>query len=167
MLKALKEYIIPFAGLSNEVHVFEFKPDNTFLEANEIEDPSAMAATLEVEMDKKENMMVFRFDFNGHATFACDRCTDPVSIPLAFNNQLIFKFGDESQGTEDIIYLPDEAYEIDLVPYIIDFLIVSIPARIVHEEGDCDPEMIKLLEKMGEKPEETDPRWDKLGDLKL
>jgi len=40
-----------------------------------------------------------------------------------------------------------------------------VPMRVVHEEGACDPEILKRLY---DKPHagEMDPRWEKLKDWK-
>jgi uncharacterized metal-binding protein YceD (DUF177 family) len=49
---------------------------------------------------------------------------------------------------------------------------MAIPSRSVHDEGECDEEMVKLIEKFQNQPKEEknkeddiDPRWSALKNL--
>jgi len=42
-----------------------------------------------------------------------------------------------------------------------------MPARRVHEEGDCDPEIMNAINNIRKDDDKgTDPRWDALKKLK-
>ena len=67
-----------------------------------------------------------------------------------------------------------EEFEIDIRENILELITVSLPNRVVHDEGDCNQEMISILEEYilvseneSEKKEqldddEIDPRWSVL-----
>jgi uncharacterized metal-binding protein YceD (DUF177 family) len=86
------------------------------------------------------------------------------------------KFSDtETSEDENVVYLPEDAYQIDLSQWMYEFVAVSLPMQRVHPDGQCDPEMLKFISNEneygseGEKREnqsgETDPRWDALKQL--
>ena len=62
--------------------------------------------------------------------------------------------------------LSSKEHEIDLSPYIYEYILVSLPFSRVHEEmDDCNPDVIKRLNELSqEAPDEepTDERWDAL-----
>ena len=59
---------------------------------------------------------------------------------------------------------------LDLTPLFNEELLVSIPIRNVHDEGECDDKMLALFEKYSNKRKETkkeeiDPRWAALKNI--
>jgi uncharacterized metal-binding protein YceD (DUF177 family) len=72
---------------------------------------------------------------------------------------------------ETIIVIHPDTYEVDVAQPIYEFITVSLPQRIVHEEGKCNQEMIDSLNKyLSSKKEEPknddiDPRWSALKNL--
>jgi hypothetical protein len=85
--------------------------------------------------------------------------------------QLIYKFGLEEMDDETIIVIHPDTYQVDVAQPIYEFITVSLPQRIVHEEGKCNQEMIDSLNKyLSSKKEEPnnddiDPRWSALKNL--
>ena len=53
-----------------------------------------------------------------------------------------------------------------LEQYFYETLSLFIPIRRVHQEKDCNPEIINRLQSDGDNDEgDTDPRWEKLKEL--
>jgi uncharacterized metal-binding protein YceD (DUF177 family) len=88
-------------------------------------------------------------------------------------HQVIFKFDDEPSDDENLIAIASNEFSIHLKPIIYELITVSIPARVVHNEGECNEEMKRLVEDytlQEESPEEEeeddttdiDPRWEGL-----
>ena len=49
---------------------------------------------------------------------------------------------------------------------ILEFVKLSIPIKKVHEDGECNSEMLERIAEFDPlKEEKTDPRWDGLKDL--
>ena len=92
-----------------------------------------------------------------------------VDVDVFGEEKLIVKFGSESyQETEEIMILPDNAFEINLAPNIYEYIMVSIPQKRVHFEGLCNQDVIDELEKVEQKEDnEIDPRWSTLKDINL
>lgn len=171
----MKDFEIQFSGLSFGVHGFKFKIGEKFFKHFENQDQEFTTLKggeleINVDLEKKETMLIFEFDINGIVHVACDLCTADMTVSVNTQQRIIGKFSDEEAWHEDdIIHLSTSAYKIDLTDLFHEFIMLSLPLKNVHEDGDCDPEMTKVLEKyrITEKEESSvDPRWDKLKNLK-
>lgn len=169
MKKSNRAFVIQFAGLKNGKHVYDFDIDRTFFEQFEhplIEDGQVH---VQLTLEKKETMMIGEFLLGGTVSALCDRCNDPLELPVNAAYRIIWKFGNEVSDDENLIVLDPEAYELDVAPQIYEFLIVSLPGRILHEPGDCNPEMMALYDtytiNAGATDDEDDEDWDEDDDL--
>jgi uncharacterized metal-binding protein YceD (DUF177 family) len=84
----------------------------------------------------------------------------------------LVKFSEKQIEDEaELIYLHPNDFQVEIAQYIYEFVILSLPIRRVHPDGDngetlCDPVMIKKLEELryhGDNLDEPDdPRWNEL-----
>ena len=162
ILKSKRDYIIPFVGLKVGFHEFEFEIRDTFFEELEYSIIQKGNAHVKLRLEKKETMLIGEFSVSGLVFTSCDRCNDPVEVPVNGSFRLIYKFGDEVSDDETLIVLPDEAYELDVRQNIYELITVSLPARLVHPKGECNEEMLELLQKYSGRSEELndDENWD-------
>lgn len=169
MLRVLSDYIIKFEGLKQGTHFYEFDVDTKFFEEFDCDEFNKATINVDLEFEKQSTMMLLNFDFYGTVTVPCDRCLDEVDVDVAGEEKLILKFGSESyQETEEIIILPDNAFEINLAANIYEFIMVNIPQKRVHDEGLCNQDVIDELNKIEEKEDnEIDPRWSTLKDINI
>lgn len=177
-MKKDTEYIIPFVGLKEGVHHYQFSITNTFFEAFDYTDLRGAEVEVELVMEKKSTMLVFDFFISGDIVTACDRCSDDVKIAIKGDYQVIGRFTEENyEETEDIFNLSSSEHEVDVKAFIYEFIHLSLPSKTVHEEGECNPEMLAQLEKYlisneptpedeSNKDKEVDPRWAALKKLK-
>ncbi|MBO4600606.1 MAG: DUF177 domain-containing protein, partial [Bacteroidales bacterium] len=127
----------------------------------------------EVVLERRERMLVFTFSFKGMVKTTCDRCLGEMEVPVEGEGHLCVKFSDtETSEDEDVVFLPEGAYQIDLAQWMYEYVVVSMPMQHVHPEGECDPEMLKFISNEAEESEvrelgeeESDPRWDALKQL--
>ncbi|MEX1191702.1 MAG: YceD family protein [Brumimicrobium sp.] len=167
-----KVFSIPFEGLKFGKHEFEFEITDKFFE--ELAYSIIQKGDIKVSflLDKKENMMVGEIEMSGKITKECDRCTDELDVPIDLTHQVVFKFSDEFSDDENLITLASNEFEINTVPIFYEILTVSLPTRNVHEENECNEEMLKLIdeytgftEEDDSDNDENDPRWDALKNL--
>ena len=170
-MKKLIEYIIPFSGLKLGEHVFNYEVDKSFLEKFDNNEILGLALKVIVKMVKSNRLLEFNFSLKGKATLECDRCLDPLELPINYQSQLFVKLEDIEEVEDEIIYLKPDETEIDISKFVYESIIFSIPPRRVHSDNKrsksrCNPEMIKKLEGLLVKSQEdTDPRWDDLKNL--
>lgn len=164
-----EDMIIRFSGLKLGVYTYSFTLAREFFDEwkmDEIEDGNVK---INVEMERKEHLLLFRFDLAGEVTVPCDRCLGPLTLPIEGEENLTVSFSDtETTLDEEQLILPEDATEVDLAQHLYEYVAVRLPLFRSHPEGECDPEVVSRIAEEGHsRPEgETDPRWDALKQLK-
>jgi len=172
------DYKIRIAGVDIGTYSYSMVCDKAFFELSEISEVEDGLLNLQIEMDKSEKMLDLKFHFVGEVVSPCDRCLDPVTIPMDFNEQLIVNLvpevEEDFENDENIWMVDENIYELDLFHFIYETIRLALPHRIVHPDDEngnstCNPEVLKKLESLSqnEKPQEIDERWAALKDLKL
>lgn len=167
----LKEFIIQFRGLGVEIHQFKFKVKESFFEAFNYSELKEGDVSVNLSMEKQETMLVLGFSLKGSVKVLCDRCLDEFDFEIDKSEKLIVQFGESYQELSDeIIVIPKNAYEIDLAPYIYEYINLSLPIQKMHpndSEGNslCKEEIIDLLDDLSGE-QQIDPRWEELKKLK-
>jgi uncharacterized metal-binding protein YceD (DUF177 family) len=146
-VKSKREYIIPFIGLKLGFHEFEFQIQDAFFEDRQYSSIHSGTANVRLVLEKKETMMIGEFEIKGSVSTDCDRCNDPIEVPIKGSFKLIFTFGNEPSEDESIIVMHPDDYELELKDHLYELLIVSLPTRLIHPKGECNEEMIELLSK--------------------
>ncbi|WP_188461780.1 YceD family protein [Bizionia arctica] len=175
-MKQLKEFTIPFVGLKQGKHHFEYQIDNAFFEHFEYEDFNDSSVKVDVIFNKKETLLELNFKISGFLNINCDITNEAYNQEISNEFNLIVKFGEEFNDEEiDILILPHGEYEINIQQYIYEYIVLSIPTKRIHpgvEDGTLDSEILKKLEELSPKlkenkedEEETDPRWNTLKKL--
>lgn len=168
----LKNFVIPFVGLSAGEHKYEFFIDDKFFACFEYSEISHSNVKVDLYLEKRDRMLVLTFSILGTLRVTCSRCLDEFDLPVEGEELLYIKFGQEYREEDDnVIIIPETESQIDVSPYIYDYLSLMVPYRVVHPEDEngetaCDPDVIKRIESAKEE-QETDPRWDKLKDFNL
>lgn len=144
MKKSSGEFVVPFIGLKIGTHNYEFNIHKTFFEGieNTLIDDAEVVISLAFE--KKETMMIAQFELKGNVTTTCDRCNDPITIDVKGSYRVIYKFGTGVSEDENLIILDPESYELDFSSILYEIMVISMPPRVLHPEGGCNPEVMKL-----------------------
>ena len=168
------EFKLRIAGISLGNHRFSIVCDREFFEIAGITELQEGALNLDIIMERKETMLDISFHFKGEVVVPCDRCLDPVSLPMDFKEHLIVKlvsFAEEDTEDEKIWIINENEYEIDIFHFVYEAIRLSLPIQIIHPDradgsSTCNPEILKQLEELSQKEEEqSDPRWNALKDI--
>lgn len=161
-------YVIKFEHLGLGEHNFDFVADEKIFEGSGNEDIIKADFNIFLKLYKTGNMMNLDFNFEGIVTMPCDRCNDEMELNLEGDSKLVVKYGQSHhEDLDEMIVLEDHEHEFDLTQYIYESLSLLIPARHVHDEKDCNQEILKALHITEEKnsTENIDPRWEKLKNI--
>jgi uncharacterized protein len=168
----LSQYTIPFSGLAEGKHLFDFSADQRFFAGFEESEIEKGSVTIQVELEKRSTYLRLTFMLEGKVELICDRCLEPFLQPVESSNFMLVKFSEtETDDGDEVIYIHPGAHQVDVAKLIYEFIVLSIPIRHVHpEDADgkslCDPEMLRKLDelKVTEVPESDpiDPRWNDL-----
>ena len=180
--RMIAEYSITFTSLKEGSHDFKYELNNEFFEHFNYADIEGADVALDVVLEKKPNMIVVDFHAKGKLKVMCDRCTDELLYPVEGNDQVIFKLSEEAVEDEKIYIVGENEVSINIAEPFYEFVSLLLPARRIHEEGECNQEMLEQIddylmiesdreEEIEEDPDEsedtnTDPRWDALKKLK-
>lgn len=170
----LQEFNINFGRLKLGKHEFSFDIDDTFFANYSQELISQCQTKTDLVIDKtRANLMNFHFNISGHGIFPCDRCLEDMSYPLEGKFSVLVKLEDSDNDSDEIVYLPVDAYEYNVADLIYDFHILSIPFK-KECVRDNHPTCIKIeqLIEEGSSDDDTDgddqdadPRWNELRKL--
>ena len=167
----LKQFVIPFSGLSVGNHEYEFDLADEFFESFDYSEIKEGHVKISCRLERQERMLIFEFDINGNVMAPCDRCLEEFSLPIEGTQRLIVKFGEsDEEESDEVIMIHENQNEIDLSQLFYEYVNLMIPLRKVHgvdEHGNslCNSQVIEKLNQYIERHPE-DPRWEPLRKLK-
>ena len=169
-MKDLKEFNIPFVGLKEGKHLFQYKVDNTFFELYNYNEFEKSSINVTLEFVKKSTLFELQFTASGTVNVPCDVTNEYFDLEITATLPLVVKFGQEyNNDNEEILILPHEVYQFSVAQFIYEMIVLGIPNKRVHPkvlDGTMETEALEQLEIKEEKTvETTDPRWDKLKNL--
>ena len=168
-----KTYIVPFVGLKEGKHQFDYVIDNKFFETYEYDE--ILGATINVHLDfvKKSTLLELNFSATGEINVVCDVTSEHYLESIDTSLSLVVKFGNEfNNDNEEILIIPHSEFQLDVAQFIYEMIVLAVPVKKVHpgiEDGTLQSDILDKLEEL--KPKETtnnkdtDPRWSKLKDL--
>ena len=119
------------------------------------ENSEILDADLQVEVETEKSGQYIGIDchISGAVSVACDRCLEPLSVPVETEARLSVKFGTggEDDGDEDsssdreIVWLPEDNTDFDLAQVIYDYVCLSLPLLRMHPEGECNPQVMRYI----------------------
>lgn len=124
-----------------------------------------------VEFNKFEKNISSSITVNTLTHFLCDRCLNHINRNMEINFHVLFHYNGDNLSSEEenVVLISRDQQEIDLTPFIEEYLVLSIPMKVVCAEdckgicpgcgADLNKEACKCTKKV------HDPRWQKLYDL--
>lgn len=161
---------IRFSGLKPGNYTYNYTLTDEFFEEYKNDEIRGGNVKFDVAMERFEHMLMLTFHLHGEVTTMCDRCLGDLTVSMEGEEHLCVRFSDsETCDDEDVVILPEKAFEIDLTPWLYEYVAVRIPMQHIHPEGECDPEVTKYItdeEETKSDGSEIDPRWEALRNLK-
>jgi len=146
--------IIDFAPLKAGEYSFLFTLDGELFKENHYEDIHDANLKVIIEFNKNSRIMMFNFTIDGTVNVTCDRCGDDFNLPVYLQKQLIVKTdGREHQEEDDMVTLATGEKDIDIAPYVYQYVVLSLPMQKLHppeKDGtrNCNPEVLKKLKNI-------------------
>lgn len=171
----MKQYRIPFTGLSLGAHDFEFDIDKAFFDCYDYSIVKDGKLKAHVNLLRQETMMILKFHITGSVMLTCDVCLTDFPAKTSIDEKLIVKFTDEgaAESSEEIIVLAKHEHELDIAGLLYEYINVAVPHyRKCNEQGEnivCDETVLAKLSGLAPEQKEkqqTDPRWDTLKKIK-
>ena len=168
-----KEYSIPFSGLKEGKHKFNYTVDNTFIQSFGFEEFNSVDVDLQVVLDRRSTMLEFAFSLKGIVNVNCDLSNEPYDEHIAAKLVLVVKFGEAFNDEDDeILILPHGEHQVNIAQYVYEMIVLAVPPKRVHpgvKDGTLHSDLLDKLEELQprefKQSEKTDPRWDALKDF--
>ncbi|MEQ6119578.1 DUF177 domain-containing protein [Reichenbachiella sp. MALMAid0571] len=174
--KSERAYDIDVYGLRLGVHNFEFEFSDELFEVEEAEEEQIVEkgqGLCKVTLEKSELLITLLFEIKGEVELVCDRSLEEFMFPLAINERLILKYGDELDDSGDDVWIvPYGIQTFNVKRNILEFINVAIPMKRLHPKfGEDDAEGMELIyssedDESESQEEDIDPRWAALQQLK-
>jgi len=191
-----KDFLIQFTGLKLGQHPFEYHIGKDFFDMFDYSEFNSSDIKVEVLLLKKQTMLELDFSHKGTVNVPCDVTNEDFDLPVEGTLKVLVKFGEEfNDENEDLLILPHGEFQLSVMQYIYEMIVLSVPYKRIHPdiasdyevEGDeddldfLDEDDLEMIneddfadedldhdESTDDSPDnnkETDPRWDKLKQL--
>lgn len=176
-MKVNKEFLIPFVGLKQGKHQFEFDINKAFFDYFEFDEFNDVNVKVNLILEKQSTMFELHFTHKGTVNVPCDLSNEDFDLPVKGSLDIVVKFGDEyNDENDEILILPHGEYQVDVSQYIYEMIVLSVPSKRIHpgiKDGTMDKAILERLNELApkatseehEEEDNTDPRWDELKKL--
>lgn len=169
-----KEYSIPFAGLKQGKHKFEYQVDNTFFESFDYNEFNDAKLELKVILDRMSTVLELHMETEGTVNLFCDLTSEPFDQEIKSSLELLVKFGENYNDEDDeILIIPHGEHQVNIAQYVYEMIVLAVPSKRIHPgviDGTLNSKALKRLEELQPKENKKDknkidPRWDALKKL--
>ncbi len=173
IMKELNEFTIPFIGLKDGEHLFNYTINNTFFINFDFNDFNSTAINLKVTLNKKPTILEFTLLYDGFVNVNCDVSNEVYNQAINGTYHFVVKFGDEyNDENEALLIIPHGSHQVNIQQYVYETIVLAVPQKKVHPEvinGTLKSEILEKLEELSpnksSKKDQIDPRWDTLKKL--
>ena len=154
----LDGYKVDLKGMTSDTVSYRWQADNDFFSA--VQGPEIRHGLLDVALRVKRTSGAYELEFQlkGEVEVTCDRCLEPMDLPIEALSTLKVVMGEEYADDGEIVTVPEREGTINVAWNIYEFAALQIPLRHVHPDGEC--KSLSSTPSQGE--EEIDPRWEEL-----
>lgn len=129
----MSSIIIPLNGWAAGERTFRFTAGSEFFQMFGNQEILDANVSVEVRVVKEGSQKVEAdLRLSGSVTVQCDRCLEPLEVPVDEAPSEVFK-----PGTVEV--------EWDLSQEVYDYICLAIPLQRVHPEGQCNPDTVRFL----------------------
>lgn len=173
---SLKDYNVDFVKLKLGQHSFNYRISDSFFKIKEHSLIEQGEIDVHLLIDKKERLMNLTFTFQGKVRTDCDICLDSIQLPVKGEETMVVKIVEQPRESDsEILYLGPNDISFNIYDPVYEFICTSLPlSKACRDDISgtkvCNPAMLKFLSESKEEnssiENETDPRWDKLKNIK-
>jgi len=170
-MKNLNEFKIPFVGLKEGKHQFDFKIDQSFFDLFEYYEFEKVDFNVNIDFNKKETLLELDFVADGTINVPCDITGENFEMEVKGDFSLVVNFEEKfNNENENLLILPYQSSHVEVQQYIYELIVLSVPQKRIKPGVSRDG--IKGVEELEEKLESKenieqkgDPRWGQLKQL--
>ena len=135
-------YIVPLRSVQHEAFARTLHLSTDYFA--DLEQSEIIGGDVKVEMRVRfgaGDTYLFTYKGEGTVVVACDRCLDPTTIPIVFEEELRVGYDDDNADA-DLIVIPFSQTHYDTAWDIFESIALNLPLQRVHPEGECNADMM-------------------------
>ncbi len=139
---------LPLKSLGVGTHEFEYHLDKQFFV--DMESADVRDADLDVHLDVQYNGDFYTLDFTieGDVVVLCDRCLDDLTFPIDVDYHIVVKYGEDyNDDNDEVLEIPESDNTLNVAYMLYDTVVLAIPMKHVHPQGECNRQMSAMLKK--------------------
>lgn len=155
------QYKIELASLSEGKHSYDFVCDTEFFHNMEATQVKQADVAVHLDLDHRHDSYRMHFTLRGEMQLPCDRCLDPLALPVDTTYDITVRYGDDYDDTaDDVLQIPYADTSLNVAYMLYDTLMLTIPMKHVHPQGQCNKAMAATLNRHMTGDPETDEALD-------
>ena len=173
MKEGFLPYDLPILGLLPGTHTYEFQMDQDFFNLFEKSLVEEGKFNVDLVLEKKTDMILLDFTFQGTVNASCDRCLAPIQLPVEGSHQLILKYGQAKEEDEDVVFIERDQDHYNVAEFIHEIIELGLPISNTYDCRSekirpCDESVLKVLEEQQTKEmKDENPLWDSLKNINI
>jgi len=162
----LSNLSIDLQALKEGQTTLHFTLDNDYFKNASLHDVLGGTVHTEVIIDRHKRLFDLKLHAKGTLRIPCDICLEEMEHAVDYDDLFVIELGNGTPDGDTIV-IDEQNPMLDFAALINDSLDLQLPIRHVHEEGQCNAEMIARLNAQNQSSTETiDPRWKDLEKLR-
>jgi uncharacterized metal-binding protein YceD (DUF177 family) len=147
-----EKFTIPLNGLATGKNEFFVHVGKEFFSSFENEEILDADLQVRILVEKSGRYVGVDCDIEGDVTVECDRCLEPLEMPIDAQVRLSVKFGEEevseigSENEREVIFVMEDDTELDMAQIIYDYSCLALPMQRMHDPEDCNPDAMRYFE---------------------
>ncbi|MCB0601351.1 MAG: DUF177 domain-containing protein [Saprospiraceae bacterium] len=158
-MDAKSMFDLPISGLRNGIHHFQFDLGEDFFAGYDQSPVEQGKFHAVVTLEKNSDAMVMDCAIEGKMAAICDRCLEPIQLPVTFEQTYFFRYSEEARDEGDVIYLQPKTPVLNIADMLYETTCLGIPMTKVYAceedpEAKCNEEILNILQASHEEPNE-------------
>ncbi len=167
-----KHYHLEIKSLSLGKYCLDFHLDDKFFIESGFPFEIGADISAQVDINRQSANTELKVFLKGKILVPCDRCLSDMVLDVDSNQTMNLKLDTNNNLlNSDELELDYNEGILNLVPLFNEEILINIPIKKVHKEGECNKEMLDIFNKYSKKQEinkensEIDPRWAALKNI--
>lgn len=141
----LNQFVVSLPAPGEGRHELELKADSSLFAGRGSVEVTDADLSVYVDIEARHGAYAVGITCTGWIEIPCDRCLEPMRIEVDEEYDVSVKYGDDYDESDDSITLPYGQTTLDLAPMAADTVLLAIPLRHVHPDGECNPRMEEIM----------------------
>ena len=171
-MRTTDQLILDLRAMKEGNNALHFDLSDDFFESLDDAEVRRGDVSVDINADRVGDYFELTVSAKGTVHVPCNICLDDMEQPIEGSDVLTARLGDVS-GSDDtgLVTVDRESGMLDTSWFVYETIALGIPIKHVHPEGECNPDMLRVLKEHQPKGVEAgetqvDPRWNALKELK-